>query len=91
MAIIVGKLNVTSILGGYTACVNNTMIFLMFNLAVTITANAVLGKAVGEGRINQSKNIIKLTLAVCVIICLWTCIVGILIERLLAELFCVGE
>ena len=70
MAIIIGKLNVPNILAGYTACVNNTMIFLMFNLAVTITANAILGKAIGEGRINQAKNIIKLVLVVCAVICL---------------------
>ena len=70
MAIIIGKLNAPNILAGYTACVNNTMIFIMFNLAVTITANTVLGKAISEGRINQAKNTIKLALTVCVLICL---------------------
>lgn len=52
MTIIIGKLNDKSILAGHTACMNNAMIFIMFNSAVTIIANAELAKAIGKGNIN---------------------------------------
>ena len=52
ITIIIGKLNDENMLAGHTACINNSMIFYMFNLSVTITANAILAKAVGEGNVN---------------------------------------
>lgn len=51
MTILVGKLNDDNALAAHTACLNNNLIFVMFHLSVTITANAVLARAVGEGNV----------------------------------------
>ena len=91
MVIIIGKLNDENVLAGHTACVNNTMVFFMFNLSVTITANAVLAKSVSEGNKNQARNIIKLALTICGTICLAISISGYLLEGLMVKLFCIGE
>ena len=70
MTIIIGKLNDENILAGHTACGNNLMIFFMFNIAVTIVANAELAKIIGKGNVNQTRNLIKLILSVCSCVCI---------------------
>ena len=52
MTIIIGKLNDENILAGHTACINNLMFFFMFNLAVTIVANAELANTISKGNVN---------------------------------------
>lgn len=91
MTIIIGKLNDKYILAGFTACTNNLLIFFMLNIAVTIVANAELAKAVGKGNINESKHLIKLILTACFSICIWTFIIGMLLENVFLEIYCVGE
>ena len=91
MTILVGKLNNEDILAGHTACLNNNLIFSMFNLAVTITANAVLARAVAEGNIAKSKNIMKLNLAVCTFICILVGLLAFALEGLFVKYFTVGE
>ena len=91
MTIIIGKLKDKNILAGHTACVNNAMIFYMFNIAVTIVANAELAKAIGKGNVNESKNILKLILSVCFCICVWSVISGMFLENLFLEIFCVED
>ena len=91
MTLFVSKLNNEDTLAGHTICVNNTILFTMFNLAVMITANSLFASAVGEGNTNKSKNIMKLNLAICVVISFWVCGMAFAFENLFIELFVVGD
>ena len=91
MTILVGKLNNEDILAGHSVCLNNNLIFSMFNLAVTITASTVLARAVAEGNIAKSKNIMKLNLAICVFICILVSLLAFSLEGVFIKFFTVGE